>query len=92
MNDKIVLYKGTFWPKYEHNLLLSEDFAHHYSTASQLMDTECAFAPEQSSLFSDNHDVMIQAGGNAGFYVEKYAKLYKNVYTFEPIPSCYEWV
>lgn len=73
-------------PKHEHNLLITENFAHHYSNASQLMDTQCAFAPEQSSLFADRHDVMIQAGGNAGFYVEKYVKLFKNVYTFEPIP------
>jgi FkbM family methyltransferase len=86
MDNQIVCYKGTFWPKYEHNLLITENEAHSYSTASQLMDTQFALAPEQSSLFADRHDVMIQAGGNAGFYVEKYARLFKTVYTFEPLP------
>jgi len=29
---------------------------------------------------------MVQAGGNCGFYVKQYAKLFQRVYTFEPDP------
>lgn len=31
-----------------------------------------------------NKSVVIEAGGNAGFYVKKYAEIFKTVYTFEP--------
>ena len=34
-----------------------------------------------------NHRVVVQAGGNCGFYPKKYASLFERVYTFEP-----EWL
>jgi hypothetical protein len=42
--------------------------------------------PINISKFVKNKDVLLQAGGNAGFYVKKYAEIFKNVYTFEPEP------
>ncbi len=33
-----------------------------------------------------NKQVVVQAGGNCGFYVKPYAEIFDNVYTFEPNP------
>lgn len=35
-------------------------------------------------------NVMVQAGGNCGLYTKKYAKQFKTVYTFEPLPELFE--
>lgn len=86
MKDLVVLYKSVFWPKVEQGLEITENYAPPSSTPAQMMDTDWQYAPEQSVLFADKHDVMIQAGGNVGFYVQKYAKIFKTVYTFEPLP------
>ena len=42
--------------------------------------------PEIISSYVDNKRVVVQAGGNCGFYVKKYAELFEIVYTFEPEP------
>ena len=42
--------------------------------------------PTQISEHVENKNVVVQAGGNCGFYVKQYAKLFKQVYTFEPDP------
>lgn len=42
--------------------------------------------PELISKHVKNRLVVVQAGGNAGFYVKQYAKLFQTVYTFEPEP------
>ena len=34
----------------------------------------------------ENKNVVVQAGGNCGFYVKQYAELFQTVYTFEPDP------
>jgi len=34
--------------------------------------------------------VIVQAGGNCGLYVKKYAKHFETVYTFEPFPELFE--
>jgi FkbM family methyltransferase len=34
-------------------------------------------------------NVIVQAGGNCGLYVKKYAKQFKTVYTFEPFPELF---
>ena len=33
-----------------------------------------------------NKNIVVQAGGNCGFYVKQYAQLFRMVYTFEPEP------
>lgn len=42
--------------------------------------------PEDITKFCENKNVVIQAGGNAGLYVNTYSKLFETVYTFEPDP------
>lgn len=40
--------------------------------------------PKNVSSFVKNKNVVIQAGGNCGFYTKQYAEIFKTVYTFEP--------
>lgn len=45
--------------------------------------------PDLPLLLSDhveNKNVVVQAGGNCGFYVKQYAEIFQTVYTFEPDP------
>jgi len=42
--------------------------------------------PERLFPWVDRKGVVVQAGGNAGLYVLKYAKEFERVYTFEPDP------
>lgn len=43
--------------------------------------------PTEISEYVPEKNVVVQAGGNCGFYPKQYAKLFKTVYTFEP-----EWL
>lgn len=43
-------------------------------------------SPEDTVTYCSQRRVMIQAGGNAGFYVKKCSELFDYVYTFEPLP------
>lgn len=43
--------------------------------------------PFEIDKFVESHQVVVQAGGNCGFYPKKYATLFNRVYTFEP-----EWL
>jgi FkbM family methyltransferase len=43
--------------------------------------------PFEIAEYVTNKQVMIQAGGNCGFYPKKYASIFETVYTFEP-----EWL
>jgi FkbM family methyltransferase len=56
-------------------------------------DTKCwnymlthADLPQKICALVDQKNVIVQAGGNAGYYVKEYAKHFKWVYTFEPEP------
>jgi len=40
--------------------------------------------PHLISKHCKNKSVVVEAGGNAGFYVKQYAEIFKTVYTFEP--------
>lgn len=42
--------------------------------------------PERLMAHVPNRGVVVQAGGNAGFYIQKYARAFERVYTFEPEP------
>lgn len=42
--------------------------------------------PKLISSFVSDKNVIVQAGGNAGYYVKQYAEIFKYVYTFEPEP------
>jgi FkbM family methyltransferase len=37
--------------------------------------------------YCNNKRVIVQAGGNCGFYIKPYAELFETVYTFEPDPQ-----
>jgi FkbM family methyltransferase len=45
---------------------------------SDVVDHLCEYVAERK--------VVVQAGGNAGFYIRKYAEQFERVYTFEPEP------
>jgi FkbM family methyltransferase len=47
---------------------------------------EFAETPEKMAAVVENHRVLVQAGGNCGLYVKRFAKLFQHVYTFEPDP------
>jgi FkbM family methyltransferase len=38
----------------------------------------------------DTKNVIVQAGGNCGLYTKIYAKQFKTVYTFEPVPDLFK--
>ena len=60
-------------------------------------DTDCwAFMhnhavnlPDIVSEYVKEKGVVVQAGGNAGYYIRRYAELYDVVYTFEPQPESF---
>lgn len=43
--------------------------------------------PTLISRLCDGTGIVVQAGGNCGFYVKQYAELFETVYTFEPNPQ-----
>lgn len=43
--------------------------------------------PEVLATYCTNKRVVVQAGGNCGFYVKPYAAMFDTVYTFEPNPQ-----
>ena len=45
-----------------------------------------AHIPEETAKFAKERRVLVQAGGNCGYYIRKYAELFGMVYTFEPDP------
>jgi FkbM family methyltransferase len=48
-----------------------------------------ADVPQRLAEITKNKGVVVQAGGNAGFYIKQYAELFDTVYTFEPDPLCF---
>lgn len=85
MENKVVLHKGVYWPKKDGAEEITPTYAHPTSTCFLLMNT-FKDVPVNISSFVDKKDVIIQAGGNAGYYVMQYAKIFNRVYTFEPDP------
>ena len=43
--------------------------------------------PALVTNFCREKRVIVQAGGNCGFYIKQYAELFETVYTFEPDPQ-----
>ena len=85
MDKQIVLHNGVYWPIKDGPEPITPEYAHNLSTCYQLMNVYPDI-PENISKFVEKKNVVIQAGGNVGFYVNKYAQIFKNVYTFEPDP------
>lgn len=63
-----------FWPSRDNNCF--------YGLAG------CCNTPTRivSHVPKENRKVMVQAGGNAGYFIRKYADEFETVYTFEPDP------
>lgn len=72
IHDLIEIRDGRYWPK--------KDVACWKYLNKRLN------VPLDITKFCKKTDVVIQAGGNAGLYVDYYSKLFKTVYTFEPDP------
>jgi FkbM family methyltransferase len=72
MENLIELRNGWWWPKYD--------------IACFKFLSKRQNVPIDISKFCKKTEVVIQAGGNAGMYVNFYEKIFSNVYTFEPDP------
>jgi len=62
---------GWLWP-------VSDTLTYRYLTESE------PDIPDWVISQADKHRVIVQAGGNCGLYVEKYAQNFQQVFTFEP--------
>jgi len=69
-----------YWPKTDRD----GDINHPNSTWKYMIDHPDV--PQLVSTHVPNRGVVVQAGGNCGFYVKQYAELFRLVYTFEPDP------
>jgi len=85
MKDKVVLHKGYYWPINDGSQPITSDYAHTDSTCYHLMNI-FPNIPSVVSSYAVQKRVIVQAGGNAGFYVKQYAEMFEKVYTFEPDP------
>lgn len=70
MKELTEIREGWVWPKSDTNCW---NYMKKYPTL-----------PTEISSYVKNNSVIVQAGGNCGFYVKQYAKLFNHVYTYEP--------
>ena len=70
--DKLEKREDWYWPIGDQGCW---NYMHQHS---DVVDNLCEHVPERK--------VVVQAGGNAGFYIRKYAEQFERVYTFEPEP------
>jgi FkbM family methyltransferase len=73
MIEEIEIRDGWYWPKTDRNCW-------------KFMLAHPNLPSEISTLVNDRR-VVVQAGGNCGYYPKQYASLFQTVYTFEP-----EWL
>lgn len=81
LKDQVVVNsKGWLWPLADGrgDIEGSGSCWHYMMTHSKV--------PDGISARCKHHRIAIQAGGNCGFYVKRYAELFDLVYTFEPDP------
>lgn len=50
---------------------------------------QCAEAVQAVKALNIKHDVMVQAGGNWGYWPRQFSALFNAVYTFEPDATCF---
>lgn len=77
LNDEIHLVymqdgEQYVWPKYD---IETQEYLNRYDDS-----------PDVIASHVENRGIMVQAGGNCGYYVKKFAKMFDTVYTFEPDP------
>lgn len=86
LDKQIVCYQGVYWPiKDKHDKKVTETSAPKEGTAYNLMHLT-GHTPQLIADLVENKNVLVQAGGNAGYYPKLYAQLFNEVYTFEPDP------
>lgn len=86
LDKQITCYHGVYWPTLDTgNKIITETHADQNTTAYNLMFITGDIPGIISELVKDKN-VIIQAGGNAGYYPKLYAQYFKHVYTFEPDP------
>lgn len=68
--DEIIIKDGWYWPK-------KDIKCWNWLVAEKEL-------PYKIAEFCDKKRVVVQAGGNCGFYVKSYASLFETTYTFEP--------
>jgi FkbM family methyltransferase len=89
MNDsELVLYNGNYWLRNDGDGV-TETYASPNSSCFYLSRDGYKDVPKIISNFVPKHRVVVQAGGNTGFYVKQYAEIFETVYTFEPVPSLF---
>lgn len=69
---------GWYWPK-------SDASSSNHGAWIDLFQNY-ATTPEKIASLCENKRVIVQAGGNCGLYIKRYANLFDHVYTFEPDP------
>jgi FkbM family methyltransferase len=86
LSDQVVLYNGIYWPKTDTNgEQVTPTYAPKASTAFNLMHIT-GHTPALIANLITNRNVIVQAGGNAGYYPKLYSQWFNHVYTFEPDP------
>lgn len=88
MEDELVLYDGNYWMRNDGDGV-TETYASPNSSCFYLTREGFNTVPRQLAALVPTHDVVVQAGGNTGFYVKQYAAIFKTVYTFEPVPDLF---
>lgn len=88
MDSEVVLYKGTYWMRNDGDGV-TETYASSNSSCFYLTREGFNDVPRQVAGLVPKHGVLVQAGGNTGFYVKQYAEIFKTVYTFEPVPDLF---
>ena len=73
MIKEIELVEGFFWPREGGKGCREVTIIRHET-------------PQKISAHCKNKNVVISAGANVGFYIKKYAEIFKKVYAFEPEP------
>jgi hypothetical protein len=58
----------------------------HQIVVASMYYTHNPDIPDKISEHITEKKVVVQAGGNCGVYVKRYAELFETVYTFEPSP------
>ena len=72
---------GWYWPRNDGNGKLNQPGSCWHGLSVLTPDV-----PKQISEHVPEKKVVVQAGGNCGFYVKQYAEIFDLVYTFEPDP------
>lgn len=84
MESQVVLCQEFYWPR-------NDGGGFHGNKPSELgacygLTHLFPNVPKVISTYVPLKRVVVQAGGNVGFYVKQYARIFETVYTFEPVP------